>query len=305
MRILVTGAGGFAGRHLARELTQHGHEVVAFDLSFSSPVTGATASPVGDLCDAAGMGRLLASTRPDACIHLGGVSFVPAGKSNPEVMLSVNVIGTLNVLDAIRAQVPACRVLVVSTAQVYRASPDAPPMKEDSPLLPVTVYAISKAAADLATLAYARQYGLQAMTARPNNHTGPGQSPRFSVPSFARQVKAVARGEAKPPLRVGNLESRRDLSDVRDVVRAYRLLIEKGQAGEAYNISSQNLVKMSAVVDELCRLAGVGPALETDPALYRPADDSPQVETVKIQRETGWKPQIPFSQTLRDVLSET
>lgn len=304
MRILVTGAGGFVGRHLVRELTQGGHEVLAFDQGCSSPVPGATSSSTGDLRDAGAMDRLFAATRPDACAHLGGLSFVPAGKANPEIMLAVNIVGTVNVLEAVRAQVPACRVLVVSTAQVYQATAGGPPAGEDTPLLPTTVYAISKAAADLTSLAYAKRYGLPVMTARPNNHTGPGQSPQFAVPSFARQVKAIARGEAKPPLRVGNLESRRDLSDVRDVVRAYRLLLENGRPGEAYNISSQNMVKMGAVLEELCRLAGVKPDLEVDPSLYRPADESPRVDTTRIARETGWKPQIPFSQTLRDVLSE-
>jgi GDP-4-dehydro-6-deoxy-D-mannose reductase len=304
MRTLVTGAGGFAGRHLVRELAQNGHEVLAFDLSFASPVAGASASHTGDLRDAGAVSRLLASTRPEGCVHLGGLSFVPAGKANPEIMLAVNVIGTLNLLEALRSQVPSCRLLVISTGQVYRPAPDAMPVKEEAPLLPLSVYAVSKAAADLATLAHSKQYGLQAMTARPNNHTGPGQSPQFAVPSFARQVKAIARGEAKPPLRVGNLESRRDLADVRDVVRAYRLLIEKGRAGEAYNISSQNMIKMGAVLEELCRLAGLKPKLEVDPSLYRPADDSPLVDTGKIERETGWRPQVPFSQTLRDVLAE-
>jgi GDP-4-dehydro-6-deoxy-D-mannose reductase len=304
MRILVTGAGGFVGRHLIRELVGSHHEIVAFDASYSSPVVGAAASHSGDLRDTEAVCRLFASIRPEACVHLGGVSFVPAGKSTPDIMLSVNIAGTVNVLDAVRSQSPNCRLLVVSTAQVYRATPDLPPITEDTPLRPVTLYGVSKAAADMATLAYAEQYGIDAMTARPNNHTGPGQSPQFAVPAFARQVKAVARGEAKPPLRVGNLESRRDLSDVRDVVRAYRLLIEKGRTGAAYNISSQNMVKMGAVLEELCRLAKLKPRLEVDPSLYRPADDSPLLDTAKLTRDTGWKPQIPFSQTLRDVLSE-
>ena len=178
-------------------------------------------------------------------------------------------------------------------------------MTEDTPLQPLTIYGISKAAADLATLAHAKQYGIHAMTARPNNHTGPGQLPPFSIPSFARQIKAIARGESTPPMRVGNLESRRDLADVRDVARAYRLLIEKGRAGEAYNISSQNMVKVGAVLDELCRLAGINPKREMDSTLYRPPDESARIDTTKLLRETGWKPEIPFSQTLRDVLSDS
>jgi len=229
---------------------------------------------------------------------------VPAGKASPDLMLAVNIMGTVNVLDSLRAQAPGCRVLVISTGQVYRAAPEGPPVTEEAPLRPVTVYAISKAAADMTTLAYAKQYGLHAMTARPNNHIGPEQTPPFAVAAFARQIKAIARGDAKPVLRVGNLDSRRDLADVRDVVRAYRLILEKGRPGEAYNISSRNSVRMGAVVEELCQLAKVKPTLEVDAALYRPADESPRLDTGKLSSDTGWKPQIPFPQTLRDVLSE-
>jgi GDP-4-dehydro-6-deoxy-D-mannose reductase len=305
MRILVTGAGGFVGRHLIRELVRGGHRVTGFDVNAAPPVPDAADFFTGDLRDAGAVARLFADAQPDACAHLGAVSFVPAGKASPDIMLAVNIMGTVNVLDGIRTQAPGCRVLVVSTGQVYRAAPDAPPMTEEAPMAPVTVYAVSKAAADLTTLAYATQYGMHAMTARPNNHTGPGQSPPFAVAAFARQITAIARGEAKPVLRVGNLDSRRDLADVRDVARAYRLILEQGRAGQAYNISSQNSVRMGAVVEELCRLAAVKPALEVDAALYRPADESPRLDTAKLLRDTGWKPQIPFSQTLRDVLSES
>ena len=142
------------------------------------------------------------------------------------------------------------------------------------------------------------------MTARPNNHTGPGQAPPFAVAAFARQVRAIARGEAAAVVRTGNLESRRDLADVRDVVRAYRLLLEKGRPGEAYNVAAGNDVRMGDVLEELCRLAGVRPARETDPALYRPANESPRLDTGKLARDTGWAPLIPFEQTLRDMLSE-
>lgn len=304
MRILVTGAGGFVGRYLVRELAGHKHEVLAFDLRLQPPVDGAASGTVGDLQDPDVVRKVFKMSRPDACIHLGGIAFVPAGNADPASVLAVNTMGTLHVLEALREYAPAARLLVISTAQVYAPAPGGRLLDEDTPLRPVTLYAISKAAADLATLGYANKYKMHAMTARPNNHTGPGQSPDFVVPAFVKQVKALGARSRSATLRTGNLESRRDLADVRDVVRAYRLLIERGRAGQAYNISSQNMVAIGDVLKTLCKLAGVKPKIVMDPALYRPADESPAVDTSKLRRETGWTPRIPLERTLRDMLIE-
>jgi len=304
MRILVTGAGGFVGRHLIRELAQAGHAAWAFDQQFSIPVTEAAENFTGDLRNGETVRRIVASARPDACVHLGAISFVPAGDLNPDVMLSVNVLGTVNLLEALRELAHSSRILVISTAQVYGPAQSDKPIRESAPISPVNIYAISKAAADITTLAYASQYGMHAMTARPSNHTGPGQSAQFVVSSFARQVKAISKGKSDTPLKVGNLESERNFMDVRDVARAYRLLVEKGQGGHAYNISSRNRVKIAAVLNELCELANISPDFTIDPDKFRPTDRLSVLDITRIHKDTGWEAEISLTKTLQDILSE-
>jgi GDP-4-dehydro-6-deoxy-D-mannose reductase len=303
MRVLVTGAGGFVGRHVTRELTASGHEVVACDQVFAAPVEGAADSVVADLCAADAMRGVVQRARPDACLHLGAIAFVPAGQSNPQAMLAVNVLGTVHLLDAVREHAPRARVLVVSTAHVYGPHAENGVLSEDAPMRPLSVYAMSKAAADLASLSYAEHFGLHVMTARPTNHTGPGQSPRFVIPAFIAQLKAIAEGKAAPVMEVGNLESRRDFVDVRDVARAYRLLLERGRAATAYNISSNRIVAVRAVLDRLCEMTGVRPRIVTDPAKFRPTDSSPLLDIGRLQADTGWSPQIDIGQTLKDMLA--
>lgn len=305
MRVLVTGAGGFMGPHLIRELIRSGHQAPAF---YGKPPPAGQESGagfVGDLRDAAVVNRVVASIRPDACAHLAAVSFVPVGAADPYRMLSVNIMGTVNVLEAFRRHSPESRILVVSTAHVYGMPDTGELLTEDSPIAPAGMYAVSKAAADLAALAYAGEYSMRVMTARPNNHTGPGQSPRFVVPSFARQIKAVAAGMAEPMLKVGNLESERDFSDVRDVARAYRMLIEKGRAGCAYNISSQTFIRIGTILEMLLELAGVAAEFVVDRQKFRPTDKSPSLDVSRLRRDTGWKPEIDISATLCDMLDST
>jgi len=304
MRILVTGAGGFVGRYVARELAASGHSTVAFDLAFSTPVPEAWRSLEGDLLDVRRVNAMVSEVRPDACIHLGAMSFVPAGDRHPERMFAVNVQGTINVLEAFRHHCRAASILVVSSAHVYGSTTGRSHLSEDSPMAPVSTYAVSKAAADLASLAYAGHYGIHTMSARPNNHTGPGQSVDFVVASLVRQARMIADGKAEPVIKVGNVDSKRDFSDVRDVARAYRLLIEKGRQGQAYNISSHNTLSIGAVLSKLCELAGIRPEISVDPEKFRPTDSSASLDTGKLQRDTGWIPRIDFTTTLSDMLSE-
>jgi len=305
MKLLITGAAGFAGPHLIEELTAHGHECIATDLAIEHPIPGAAACEPVDIRDTAALDELISRTQPKACIHMAGITSVPDGASNPDLMLSVNVRGTTNLLHAIREHAPRARLLTVSTAHVYGVGSREAQLSEESRLRPLSMYAVSKAAADIATLACAAHDGLHTLVARPNNHTGPGQQPRFVVGAFARQVRDIAAGRSEPRIRVGNLESERDFMDVRDVVRAYRLLIEQGQPGRAYNIASDNMLQIGDMLNTLCRLAGVSPELEPDPALMRPTDWSPRLDTTRLVTETGWTPTIPFEQTLQDMLNES
>ncbi len=305
MKVLITGAAGFAGPHLIAELAAQGHECIATDLAIERPIPGAAACESVDIRDTNALDALVRHALPEACIHMAGITYVPDGAANPDVMLSVNVRGTTNLLHAIRIHTPEARLLTVSTAHVYGVGPRKARLSEETPLRPLSMYAVSKAAADIATLACATHHGLQAMVARPNNHTGPGQQPRFVVGAFARQVRDIQAGRSEPRIMVGNLDSERDFMDVRDVVRAYRLLIEQGDPGKAYNIASDNLVRIGEMLDTLCRLAGVAPKLETDPELMRPTDWSPHLDTTRLVADTGWATTIPFEQTLQDMLNET
>ncbi|MBN1558046.1 MAG: GDP-mannose 4,6-dehydratase, partial [Lentisphaerae bacterium] len=259
MRVLVTGAAGFAGRYAARELHAHGHAVTGLDLAFDEPVARLDRALSGDLGDADRLAELVGDAAPEACLHLAALSSVPDGDAAPERAFAVNVIGTDNLLAALARHAPACRVLAVSTAHVYGRSRGDMPLNENAPLLPDTVYAVSKAAMELAARGAAARSGLPLLIARPNNHTGPGQSARFVVPALVAQAAAIRDGTAEPVLRLGNLDSVREFADVRDVVRAYRLLLEAGRPGEAYNIGGGQRLTIRELVQTVCRLAGVQP----------------------------------------------
>ena len=304
MRILVTGANGFVGRHLVRELKEQGHEPIALVYGMNDKergIPGATAVFEGEIADTKWLTGIVASQKPDACIHLAGISFVPDGAANPGLVFSVNVMDTLSVLEAFRQAAPAARILTISSSHVYGNKAGRAPLKESHAFAPANHYAASKAAADMLTLVYAKEHGMKTMTVRPYNHIGPGQSARFVVPAFAAQLKKIAGTGGKGRLSVGNLESMRDFMDVRDVVRAYRLLIEKGHSGEAYNLASGKLVKVGDILEMLMEIAEVRPDVQVDPKLYRKAAKCPLLNTAKIEKDTGWRPEITLAQSLRDI----
>lgn len=303
MRILVTGAGGFVGRHTCRDLLTHSYEIHGMDLTGASTASGTASWTVCDLCNGTATDDAIRIIRPEACIHLAGFSHVPAGWSKPRELFEANVIGTINLLQAFRNHAPAAKLLIVTTAQVYGTQPCPAPLCEADPLLPASLYAVSKVAVDQLTLLYARHYGMAAMTVRPNNHIGPGQPSAFVVSALARQVRAIAAG-SKPVIRVGNLESERDFTDVRDVARAYRLLIEKGIAGSAYNLGSGHLASIGEILSHLCRMANVKPEVIRDDQLFRARDSSPVLDTGKLRTDTGWEPEIDLQTSLRDILAE-
>lgn len=300
MRVLVTGARGFVGRHTVADLRNAGHIVISLCRPEDCPNPGPD-DRVADICDAPALDRAIAELQPEGCIHLAGVAFVPVAWKRPRLVFDVNVGGTLNLVEALRNRAPACRTVVVSSALVYGTRDPDRSRDEQSPMEPETLYGVSKVAADLNTLLFARHFNLPLMTARPCNHTGPGQDFDFAAPAFARQLAAIAAGRAPARMKVGNLESAREFMDVRDVAMAYRLLLEKGRAGEAYNISTEQSVPVSNILDLLCREAGVTPELEVDPARYRPTDRQPVIRAAKLRSDTGWTPQYTLEQTLAAV----
>jgi GDP-4-dehydro-6-deoxy-D-mannose reductase len=320
MRVLITGAAGFVGRHLARHLRAAGHTVVGLD-SPLHPEALRWSEDAGldlreaDVADRHALFSRLAEVHPDAVVHLAAVSSVADSLRDPLLTWRVNLTGTLNLLDAVREHTPGARVLVVSTSEVYgRVLPEAQPITEDHPLRPVTPYAASKAAADLAAFQYAAAYGLDVVRVRPFNHTGPGQSDRFVCSNFARQVaeleKRAVRDEASAAagalsLRVGNLDAERDFTDVRDVVRAYELALLKGERGAVYNLAGGRPRPVRWVAETLVRLARVRIEIVRDPARERPVD-LPLVcgSADRFAALTGWQPAIPLDQTLADLLDD-
>ena len=293
MRALVTGAAGFVGTHLLAHLTECGDEVIAVDRR-EGP----------DLLDGDGVADLVAATAPEVLYHLGGWSDVGASWTHALDCFRVNAEGTLNVLEAARRH-GVRRVLAVSSADVYGSvAAEDLPIDEDAPLRPVTPYAASKAAADHLALQAWLGHRLEVIRVRAFNHLGPGQSPNFVAPAIAERI---ARNEIEGGsiVTVGNLTPRRDLTDVRDVVRAYRLLMIDGRPGEAYNVCSGRDLAISELAEQLVALARQPMELAIDPDLQREVE-TPVLrgDPSRLQRATGWRPEIPLAQTLADVLSE-
>src|SRR5437870_3382278 len=250
MRVLVTGIGGFAGPPVAQALLAGGHAVEGvLRVPLERPRLAGLplALHALDLLDREGLRARLAERRPDAVLHLAGVSFAPAAERDPEAAYRANLGGTLAVLDAVRFAAPRTRVLAVTSAEVYGAVAAAElPITEDTPLRPLTVYGASKAAADLAAAQWSRAYGLDVVRARPFNHTGPGQDAAFVCAALARQIARIEAGRQEPVVHAGNLDPVRDFGDVRDVAAGYVALLERGQIGRA----AGRVGEVCAVADE-------------------------------------------------------
>lgn len=305
MRVLVTGAAGFVGGWLVRALLADGHEVHAGSVDGAPPpqadaeLGGARWMPL-DVTSEESLRAAVEEARPEGVFHLAGQASVGDSFADPLGTWDVNATGTLRLARALE---PGTRLLLVSSAEVYGPVPEAEqPICEDRPLRPASPYAASKAAAEMVALQASLSGRLRAVVARSFNHTGPGQDTRFAIPSFARQLAAMRAGRTEPVLRVGNLEARRDFLDVRDVVRAYRLLLEQGEPGWVYNVCSGEAVRLRGVVDELVALSGTCARVEVDPARVRPVDVPLLRGDASRLRALGWAPQIPLRRTLEDLL---
>lgn len=292
MRAFVTGAGGFVGHWLARHLSAQGDEVVETDSET-------------DVTDLVAVREVMTDANPDAVYHLAALTHVGRSYDEPAEVLRVNAQGTLSVLLAARECKSRPRVLVVSSAEVYGAvKEDDLPLTERSPLQPVSPYAASKVAAEFLAVQAHLAYGVESIVVRPFNHVGPGQSTAFAVPALASRIVAAAEaGESWIP--VGNLDPRRDLTDVRDVVRAYRLLVTDGVPGNVYNVCSGEAVAIGDIARRLLSLEGADLELRTDPSLVRPVEVPVLVGSRdRLGEQTGWRPEIGLDSTLMDVLSE-
>jgi GDP-4-dehydro-6-deoxy-D-mannose reductase len=292
VRALVTGAKGFVGIWLTTHLGDQGDEVIGIDREV-------------EITDGAAMREAVTTASPDVIYHLAAKAHVGESWNEPEAVLQVNAVGTLHLLEAARACSVPPRVLLISSAEVYGSVvEDQLPVTEETALAPVTPYAASKVAAEYLGVQAYLAYGLPVVRVRPFNHIGPGQSPGFVVSALAARIAEAARAGAST-IPVGNLEPRRDLTDVRDIVRAYRLVMESGTPGEVYNVCSGRDVSIAEVAERLLRLAGTEMTLVPDSELMRPVD-VPIVrgDPTKLQRATGWQPQYDLDTTLRDVLDQ-
>jgi GDP-4-dehydro-6-deoxy-D-mannose reductase len=292
VRSLITGGRGFVGHWLASHLRDLGDEVVVVDLDV-------------DVTDPEAVLTALRGAAPDAVYHLAALTHVGESWADPMKVLQVNVIGTAVLLAAARQCGSDPKVLFTSSAEVYGAitDPSVLPLTESAPTAPLTPYAASKLAAEAIVDQAVRGHGQHVITVRPFNHIGPGQAPNFAVPALAKRIVEAQR-DGSGSIAVGNLSARRDFTDVRDVVRAYRMLVEAGEPGAVYNVCSGRDVAIEDIAEELLSLAGASFALEVDPSLVR-AVEVPVLrgDPTRLQAATGWEPKVPLTQTLTDVLA--
>lgn len=304
MRVLVTGANGFVGQHVLHDLREAGHSVAALVEKPEHHIEGTTCRDL-DITDADCVGNAVRDLHPDACIHLAGLAFVPMAWEKPRLALDINVGGTVNLLEAFRKHARGAHIVVVTSSEVYgRDHGTDQIIDETTTLAPSNFYGVTKVAADMSALSFANKYDMAISTARPQNHIGPGQSDRFVVSSFARQLADYAKGRTSGTMKVGNLESERDFTDVRDVARAYRLLMEKGAKGEAFNIASGKNVRIQRMLETLCKIADTSPAIAVDPEFYRATDRPALLSTEKIKNFVGWETEYPLDTTLNDIYQD-
>jgi GDP-4-dehydro-6-deoxy-D-mannose reductase len=301
-RVLVTGASGFVGGHLLPLVDAPGTQIEAWT---RDPVSGDPRArwTVIDMADGAHVRAAIDAAPPDEVYHLAGAAHVGLSFGSVTSTLEANVLGTAHLIDALRRAAPTARVLMTCSSTVYRTSAQA--LREDAPLGPASPYALSKLAQERLALRAFAEDGQPTIVVRAFNHVGPGQTPTFFAPSFARQIAEIEAGLREPVLRVGNLGTRRDLTDVRDVVRAYQALMARGAAGSVYNVCSGTAHAIGDVLHMLLARCDRKVDVVVDSALLRP-NDNPLVlgSYSRLHDATGWRPLVPIEQTLADLLAD-
>jgi GDP-4-dehydro-6-deoxy-D-mannose reductase len=303
--VLVTGAAGFVGSHLLDLLERDAVDLVAWRRPGDPLPPGRTGEELPwmnvDLLDRAAVDQAMAKVHPHVVYHCAGAAHVGQSWDRTRETLAVNVLGTHHLLEAARRAGLAPPILIPGSAYVYGPSDRA--IGEDHPLQPASPYALSKLAQEMLGARAAHDDGIPALLTRSFNHVGPRQDPSFSSSSFARQIAMIEAGRAEPVLKVGNLEARRDLTDVRDTARAYRALVERGRPGVPYNVCSGHAYTLREVLDRLLAGARISIRVEVDPSRYRP-NDMPLIlgDPRRISEEVGWHPEIPMERTLADLL---
>lgn len=311
MKVLITGITGFVGSHLAEYCLALDEPVEVVGIcrwrsrrENIEHLGDAVEMHECDLRDASSVQKLLADVRPQRIFHLAAQSYVPSSWNAPAETITTNVIGQLNIFEAMREIDLDARIQIAGSSEEYGlVHPHEAPITEDNPLRPLSPYAVSKVAQDTLAYQYHQSYGLQAIRTRAFNHTGPRRGDVFVTSNFAKQIAGIEAGLREPVMHVGDLTPERDFTDVRDIVRAYWLCLEHCEPGEVYNIASGKAYRIQQVLDMLLAHSDVDIEVRQDPARLRPSDVPLLLgDNSKFYKATGWKPEIPFEQTAADLL---
>ena len=312
MKVLITGITGFAGSHLADYILDRHPEVkVSGFIRWRSRtenilhILDKIDLWEADLKDMVSLKKCLAEIKPDYIFHLAAQSYVLTSWKCPAETLSINAVGQINLFEAVLDLGLAPRIQIAGSSEEYGlVLPEETPIKETNPLRPLSPYAVSKVAQDFSAYQYYKSYGLYTVRTRGFNHTGPRRGDVFICSNFAKQIATIEKYQLPPVLHVGNLEARRDFTDVRDMVRAYWLSLEKGEAGDVYNIGTGKAYSMQEIVDMLCAMSKVNVQTEIDSRRLRPSDVPVLLsDSTKFRQLTGWKPEVPFQKSLEDLLN--
>lgn len=305
MRALIIGGAGFVGNHLIRHLRDDKKWDVAVTKMANERIDQQDISIYDlNILERDSVVILLKEVRPDVIFHLAAQSSVALSWKNPDLTVDVNIKGSIHVLDAVRELDYSPRILLIGSGEEYGyVRQNEIPIKEENPLRPGNLYAATKICQNMIGSIYARAYGMDIMMVRAFNHVGPNQAPLFVVADFCKQVADIEKGIQEPVIRVGNLCAKRDFTDVRDVVIAYGMLVEKGKAGETYNIGSGNALSIEEILNMILLHTKCEIVVEIDKERLRPADVPViQADTDKIKRDTGWEPKITLNRTIQDTL---
>lgn len=308
-KALITGIKGFAASHLAELLLANGYHVVGFDLSLDGAANIEHIRERLELCEcdlrnSARVNEVISQTEPDEIYHLAAIAHVPTSYRDVRLTFDVNFYGTLNLFEAVKATTRDIKVLYVGSASEYGIVKETQiPISEDVPLAPVDPYGVSKASADMLAYQYHRNFGLHIVRVRPFNHIGPRQSADYVVSSFARQIADIEKGIKEPVITVGNLEVRRDLTDVRDMVSAYWLAVREGRAGDVYNVCSEKAFSIREISDRLLAMTSNKISVLRDPQKLRSSDVLLVLgDCSRFREQTGWRAETSLDTVLSDTL---